>query len=179
MWLRSHFFIWPTQTKSQDYGSPTLMGIVSLSLLALAIVGTFHLFNIVSWVERLQDRLTLRPSLSSSSTTAPSCKRFHQRGEELLEGHLEESLCHVVKKVPFELNFCSKLPPGVKSRAPLGFEVLSDQQRHFEGNGGHGGDLPHHPDPVQVRHPGHAFIDSCHVKAIYGGNIRGLLLCKD
>ena len=33
------------------------MGIVSLSLLALAIVGTFHLFNIVSWVERLQDRL--------------------------------------------------------------------------------------------------------------------------
>ena len=33
------------------------MGIVSLSLLALAIVGAFHLFNIVSWVERLQDRL--------------------------------------------------------------------------------------------------------------------------
>ena len=33
------------------------MGIVSLSLLALATVGTFHLFNIVSWVERLQDRL--------------------------------------------------------------------------------------------------------------------------
>ena len=33
------------------------MGIVSLSLLALAIVGTIHLFNIVSWVERLQDRL--------------------------------------------------------------------------------------------------------------------------
>ena len=57
MWLQSHFIIWPTQTKSQDYGSPTLMGIVSLSLLALAIVGTFHLFNIVSWVERLQDRL--------------------------------------------------------------------------------------------------------------------------
>ena len=179
MWLQSHFIIWPTQTKSQDYGSPTLMGIVSLSLLALAIVGTFHLFNIVSWVERLQDRLTLRPSLSSSSTTAPSCKRFHQRGEELLEGHLEESLCHVVKKVPFEVNSCSKLPPGVKSGALLGFEVLPDQQRHFEGNGGHGGDLPHHPDPVQVRHPGHAFIDSCHVKAIYGGNIRGLLLCKD
>ena len=152
------------------------MGIVSLSLLALAIVGTFHLFNIVSWVERLQDRLTLRPSLSSSSATSTSCKRFHQRGEELLEGHLEESLCHVAKKVPFELNSCSKkLPPGVKSGAVLGFEVLSDQQRHFEGNGGHGGDLPHHPYPVQVRHTGHAFIDILSRKRFLWDNIRGFL----
>ena len=155
------------------------MGIVSLSLLVLAIVGTFHLFNIVSWVERLQDRLTLRPSLSSSSTTAPSCKRFHQRGEELLEGHLEESLCHVVKKVPFEVNFCSKLPPGVKSRPLLRLEVLPDQQRHFEGNGGHGGDLPHHPDPVQVRHTGHAFIGISSRKSYLWDNVCGFLLYKD
>ena len=155
------------------------MGIVSLSLLALAIVGTFHLFNIVSWVERLQDRLIKIFVMLIILCHIILVSRFHQRGEELLEGHLELSLCHVVKKVPFEVNFCSKLPPGVKSRPLLRLEVLPDQQRHFEGNGGHGGDLPHHPDPVQVRHPGHAFIDSCHVKAIYGGNIRGLLLCKD
>ena len=109
-----------------------------------------------------------RSSSCSSSSAKPSCTRFHQRGEKLLEGHLEESLCHVVKKVPFEVNFYSKLPPGVKSRALLCLEVLPDQQRHFEGNGGHGGHLPHHPDPVQVGHPGHAFIDILSRKAIYG-----------
>ena len=113
--------------------------------------------------------------LSSSSATSTSCKRFHQRGEELLEGHLEESLCHVVKKVPFEVNFSSKLPPGVKSRALFRLEVLPDQQRHFEGNGGHGGDLPHHPDPVQVRHTGHAFIDILSRNNYLWDNIPGFL----
>ena len=155
------------------------MGIVSLSLLALAIVGTFHLFNIVSWVERLQDRLIKIFVMLIILCHIILVSRFHQRGEELLEGHLEESLCHIAKKVPFEVNSCSKLPPGVKSGALLGFEVLPDQQRHFEGNGGHGGDLPHHSYPVQVRHTGHAFIDFLSRKSYLWGNIRGLLLCKD
>ena len=155
------------------------MGIVSLSLLALAIVGAFHLFNIVSWVEKLQDRL-IKIFLPSSSATSPSCKRFHQRGEELLEGHLEESLCHIVKKVPFEVNSCSKLAPGVKSAALLCFEVLPNQQRHFEGNGGHSGHLPDHPDPVQVRHPGHAFIArQLSRKSYLWDNVRGFLIYKD
>ena len=155
------------------------MGIVSLSLLALAIVGIFHLFNIVSWVERLQDRLIKIFVMLIILCYIILISRFHQRGEKLLEGHLEESLCHVVKKVPFEVNSCSKLPPGVKSRALLCLEVLPDQQRHFEGNGGHGGHLPHHPDPVQVRHPGHAFIDILSRKSYLWDNVRGFLLYKD
>ena len=38
------------------YGSETLMGIVSVSLLILALSGPLHLFNSVSWVENLQSR---------------------------------------------------------------------------------------------------------------------------
>jgi len=68
------------ETIVEHYGSETLMGIVSISLFILALSGPVHLFNSVSWVENLQSR-------------------FHKRGQELLQGNLEESLCRVVKKV--------------------------------------------------------------------------------
>ena len=42
----------------EHYGSETLMGIVSISLLILALSGPCHLFNSVSWVENLQSRST-------------------------------------------------------------------------------------------------------------------------
>ena len=47
--------------QADQYGSETLMGIVSISLLILALCGPVHLFNTVSWVENLQSRFTLEP----------------------------------------------------------------------------------------------------------------------
>ena len=56
----------------EHYGSETLMGIVSISLLILALSGPCHLFNSVSWVENLQSRLTLvPPNLSYISLKVP------------------------------------------------------------------------------------------------------------
>ena len=44
------------KSSAEFYGSETLMGIVSVSLLILALSGPLHLFNSVSWVENLQSR---------------------------------------------------------------------------------------------------------------------------
>ena len=81
------------------------MGIVSISLFILALSGPVHLFNSVSWVENLQSRFP-RPSQLPSAFFFFS--RFHKRGQELLQGHLEESLCRVVKKVVSAFTFVKK-----------------------------------------------------------------------
>ena len=61
--LLSNYFVcyWPFYNvikQVEQYGSETLMGIVSISLLILALSGPCHLFNSVSWVENLQSRST-------------------------------------------------------------------------------------------------------------------------
>ena len=52
------FIMFDCEKQVEHYGSETLMGIVSISLLILALSGPCHLFNRVSWVENLQSRLT-------------------------------------------------------------------------------------------------------------------------
>ena len=52
------FIMFECEKQVEQYGSQTLMGIVSISLLVLALSGPCHLFNSVSWVENLQSRST-------------------------------------------------------------------------------------------------------------------------
>ena len=66
------FIMFECENQVEHYGSETLMGIVSISLLILALSGPCHLFNSVSWVENLQSRLTQDPpNLSNISLKVP------------------------------------------------------------------------------------------------------------
>ena len=94
--------------------------------------------------------------------TLPIChiflSRFHKRGQGLLQGHLEESLCRVVKKVAFTFTLPINLPGG-KSGTLLCVEVLPNQPVDIEGDGSHCSHLPYHPYSVQVRHTCHPLVE--------------------
>ena len=94
--------------------------------------------------------------------TLPICHisllRFHKRGQGLLQGHLEESLCRVVKKVAFTFTLPINLPGG-KSGTLLCVEVLPNQPVDIEGDGSDCSHLPYHPYSVQVRHTCHPLVE--------------------
>ena len=144
------------------------MGIVGFSLFVLALIGPIHLFNIVSWVEKLQSRflrsaclphISLKVSWTWTGATArpPRRKRLSGRQKGVLLFH--------------NVILSTKQPPDSKSGTFLCVEVLSDQPGNVEGDGSHCSHLPHHPHPVQVRDSCHALIE-IHVLRPSSGHCR-------
>ena len=120
--------------------------------------------------------------------TLPICHisllRFHKRGQGLLQGHLEESLCRVVKKVAFTFTLPINLPGG-KSGTLLCVEVLPNQPVDIEGDGSHCSHLPYHPYSVQVRHSCHPLVKNIpieegkaiHMTTVVTKSLWGLRYC--